>query len=72
MKKRAICQQSPKGGAETRPCEAIVTIGMDLGDETCRFRVLEEEGAMVDGRQCGDIYLRKRFVQGGEVSHPAA
>jgi hypothetical protein len=54
MKKRGICQQSPKAAPKRCPAKRSYTIGIDLGDKTCRFWVLEEEGAMVDGRQRGD------------------
>jgi hypothetical protein len=44
MKKRGISQQSPKGAPKRGPAKRSCTIGMDLGDKTCRFWVLEEEG----------------------------
>ncbi|HME08422.1 MAG TPA: IS110 family transposase [Bryobacteraceae bacterium] len=48
MKKRSTCQQSPKGGRKSRPAKRSYTIGMDLGDKTSRYCVLDEEGSVVE------------------------
>lgn len=49
MKKRSICQQSPKGATpKGGPAKRTDTIGMDLGDKTCRFCVLSKEGVRVE------------------------
>ena len=42
MKKNTTCRQSP--GRRTVARQGSVTIGMDLGDKTSRYCVLEENG----------------------------
>lgn len=48
MKKNTSCEQSPRSGAKGRPSmKGAVTIGMDLGDKSSRYCVLDPEGGVV-------------------------
>ena len=47
MKKNSTCPQSPKGGAQAPAREGSLTIGMDLGDKTSRYCVLDGQGEVV-------------------------
>ena len=42
MKKNSSCSQSPKRGKKAQ--QGRMTIGMDLGDKTSRYCVLNEQG----------------------------
>lgn len=46
MKKNSTCRQSPRRGSKTR--RQTMTIGMDLGDKTSRYCVLDEHGEVVE------------------------
>jgi transposase len=45
MKKNSTCHQSPRRGSKTR--RQTMTIGMDLGDKTSRYCVLNDHGEVV-------------------------
>jgi len=45
MKKNSTCPQSPRRGTKTRRQE--MTIGMDLGDKTSRYCVLNGDGEVI-------------------------
>jgi hypothetical protein len=45
MKKNNTCQQSPRWRTRVRPGSR--TIGMDLGDKSSRYCVLDEKGKIV-------------------------
>ena len=47
MKKRNSSQQSPKGPSKKGVPEGSVTIGMDLGDKTSRYCVLDGQGEVI-------------------------
>jgi len=51
MKKNNTCQQSPKRGTRVRP--GSLTIGMDLGDKTSRYCVLDDQGEIVQEGSVG-------------------
>ncbi len=61
MKKRSICQQSPKGAPKRGTAKRSYTIGMDLGDKSCRFCVLDEEGVMVE--ESGVVTSKQAMLQ---------
>jgi transposase len=46
MKKNSTCRQSPRRGTKAR--RQTMTIGMDLGDKTSRYCVLNEHGEVVE------------------------
>ena len=46
MKKNSTCRQSPRRGSKAR--QQAMTIGMDLGDKTSRYCVLDEQGEVVE------------------------
>lgn len=46
MKKNSTCRRSPRRGSKARRRE--MTIGMDLGDKTSRYCVLDEQGEVVE------------------------
>ena len=48
MKKNSICRRSPKGRGKVR--SGSMTIGMDLGDKSSRYCVLDGGGAVVEER----------------------
>ncbi len=48
MKKNTTCQQSPKG--RTKVSKGPITIGMDLGDKTSRYCMLDSNGEVVQER----------------------
>ncbi len=45
MKKNSTCPQSPRRGTKARRQE--MTIGMDLGDKTSRYCVLNGDGEVI-------------------------
>ena len=45
MKKNSICRQSPRRGTNAR--RQAMTIGMDLGDKTSRYCVLNGDGEVI-------------------------
>ena len=45
MKKNSSCRQSPKRGRKAGA--STVTVGMDLGDKTSRYCMLDEDGEVV-------------------------
>ena len=47
MKKRSSSQQSQKVMAKTKSAQERVTIGMDLGDKTSRYCMLNNEDGML-------------------------
>lgn len=55
MKKHSICQQSPKRAAKAD--RGPITIGMDLGDKTSRYCLLEKDGEVV---QEGSVTTTKK------------
>ncbi len=57
MKKRSICEQSPKRSTKTREEKRSFTIGMDLGDKTSRYCVLDEQGEVI---QEGSVATTKK------------
>ena len=58
MKKHSTGQQSPRRG--TKASRRAMTIGMDLGDKTSRYCVLNDEGAVV---QEGSVATTKKAMQ---------
>ena len=65
MRKNNISAKSPKREARTAQSDRI-TIGMDLGDKTSRYCMLDATGEVVRGRQCGNHEER----DGADVSRP--
>jgi transposase len=55
MKKNNTCQQNPRRRTPVRP--GSLTIGMDLGDKTSRYCVLDEQGEIV---QEGSVATTKK------------
>jgi transposase len=51
MKKNNTCQQNPRQRTRVRP--GSLTIGMDLGDKTSRYCVLDEQGEIVQEGSVG-------------------
>jgi len=51
MKKNNTCQQNPRRRNKVRP--GSLTIGMDLGDKTSRYCVLDEQGEIVQEGSVG-------------------
>ena len=51
MKKNNTCQQNPRQRTRVRP--GSLTIGMDLGDKTSRYCVLDEQGEIVQEGSLG-------------------
>jgi transposase len=47
MKKNSIVKQSPKRASKAREEKGSFTIGMDLGDKTSRYCLLDQAGAVV-------------------------
>ena len=47
MKKRSSSQQSQKVTAKTKSAQERVTIGMDLGDKTSRYCMLDNDGEIL-------------------------
>ena len=64
MKKGSICQQSPKRAAKAHP-EGSFTIGMDLGDKTSRYCVLNEQGEVTKESSVGTTKKGMLQVFGG-------
>jgi transposase len=58
MKKNSTCQQSPRRGTKTR--RRAITIGMDLGDRTSRYCLLDDHGEVV---QEGSVATTKKAMQ---------
>ena len=52
MKKNSTVKQSPKRAKVL--ARGPITIGLDLGDKSSRYCVLDENGASASGRQRGD------------------
>ena len=68
MKKGSICQQSPKRAAKARP-EGSFTIGMDLGDKTSRYCVLNEKGEVI---QESSVATTKKRNESGRIMKKGA
>src|SRR5579862_7503781 len=47
MKKRSSSQKNQKSTTKRKGTQGSVTIGMDLGDKTCRYCVLNHEGKIL-------------------------
>jgi transposase len=47
MKKRSSSQKSQKPTVKTKGAQERVTIGMDLGDKTCRYCMISHEGEIL-------------------------
>ena len=59
MKKNSTCRQSTK--QRNKDCQGSLTIGMDLGDKTSRYCVLDQEGQVLQERSVGTT--RKAMMQ---------
>jgi transposase len=59
MKKNSTVQQSPRRAAARK--EGPITIGMDLGDNTSRYCVLDEQGEIV--REASVVTKKKPMLQ---------
>jgi transposase len=59
MKKNNICHQSPK--RRTKACKESITIGMDLGDKTSRYCLLDSNGEVARERSVATT--KKAMVQ---------
>ena len=53
MKKRSSSRKSQKPTAKSKGAQERVTIGMDLGDKTSRYCVLDNEGEILREEQPG-------------------
>ena len=47
MKKRSSSRQNPKSAVKAKRAKQSVTIGMDLGDKTSRYCLLNDEGEIL-------------------------
>jgi transposase len=61
MKKGSTCEQSPKRASKARAATGAVTIGMDLGDKTSRYCVLNEKGEIT--RESSVATTKKAMTQ---------
>jgi hypothetical protein len=64
MKKNSTCRQSPRRSSKARRRE--MTIGMDLGDKTSRYCVLDEQGEVVEEQS---VAATKKGVRIGDSLH---